>query len=624
CRLHGDHGHHGHRHGQGSYRNSGVMELYTLPDQVTQPSKRQEDLTSIDDCTKWDIVTATQHGIIDRCKELIEAGYDVRQPDKENVTLLHWAAINNRLELVRYYISQGAIVDQLGGDLKSTPLHWAIRQGHLSMVVLLMECGADPLLVDGEGFSGLHLAVQCQHMPIMAYLIAKGQDIDLPDMNGFTPLMLSAQKIIGPEPTGFLLKFNPSLSAVDKLQKNTPLHWAVISHNNYAVHLLLKAGANANVQNAKGQTPLDVAYQMKDTLMIHMLAQQRWNRNSRIFRTIVKYKLPLLLLTSCLFIKAIGYILDMNSDSWLLKGVLLAFVFLVQHQITRECRIIWPRSFLPCPWILRHTFAESCTSGMEYIPSDFEPVFQISFMLSVVGVLYYFYKTSRTDPGYIKVSEVERKQNIIKLAEAGCLDPRIFCSSCTACKTFRSVHCPICDSCVTRFDQHCMWTACCIVNTGAGNHQYYIGFLVFLSMLGCWIFYGTAAYWSSHCETTFEQDGLWTFFTQIASCSPWVVYIFVLTFFHTLWATLCLLVQLYQIALLGLTSEERIRLLVQNKRCKHTVSLRQNPFNRGCIQNLVDFFQCRCFGLFKPNVVDWSKQNTKLFEHPKASSFQYV
>lgn len=40
-------------------------------------------------------------GALDRCKELLEAGYDVRQPDKENVTLLHWAAINNRLELVK-------------------------------------------------------------------------------------------------------------------------------------------------------------------------------------------------------------------------------------------------------------------------------------------------------------------------------------------------------------------------------------------------------------------------------------------------------------------------------------------------------------------------------------------
>lgn len=33
------------------------------------------------------------------------------------------------LLLYRYYISKGAIVDQLGGDLNSTPLHWATRWG---------------------------------------------------------------------------------------------------------------------------------------------------------------------------------------------------------------------------------------------------------------------------------------------------------------------------------------------------------------------------------------------------------------------------------------------------------------------------------------------------------------
>ncbi|XP_042738686.1 palmitoyltransferase ZDHHC13-like, partial [Lagopus leucura] len=122
-----------------------------------------------------DIVKATQYGMLERCKELVEAGYDVQQADKENVTLLHWAAISNRQELVKYYISKGAVVDQLGGDLNSTPLHWAIRQGHLPMVTLLLKCGADPSLIDGEGFSSIHLAVLFQHVPIVAYLISKGQ-----------------------------------------------------------------------------------------------------------------------------------------------------------------------------------------------------------------------------------------------------------------------------------------------------------------------------------------------------------------------------------------------------------------------------------------------------------------
>ncbi|TFK11459.1 NEDD4 family-interacting protein 1 [Platysternon megacephalum] len=256
-------------------------------------SKMQAAFPLVEDYSSCDIVKATQYGILERCKELVEAGYDVRQPDKENVTLLHWAAINNRLDLVKFYISKGAVVDQLGGDLNSTPLHWAIRQGHLSMVILLLKCGGDPTLIDGEGYSSIHLAVVFQHMPIIAYLISKGQSIDTTDFSGQTPLMLSAQKVIGPEPTGFLLKFNPSLSAVDKIQKNTALHWAVTAGNVNAVELLLDAGSNLDIKNVKGDTPLDLAHQIQNRLIIHMLTQEekmRIRKNSRLLRMLAKYE----------------------------------------------------------------------------------------------------------------------------------------------------------------------------------------------------------------------------------------------------------------------------------------------------------------------------------------------
>ena len=36
-----------------------------------------------------------------RVVELVDAGYDVNEPDRENVSLLHWAAINNRAEVVK-------------------------------------------------------------------------------------------------------------------------------------------------------------------------------------------------------------------------------------------------------------------------------------------------------------------------------------------------------------------------------------------------------------------------------------------------------------------------------------------------------------------------------------------
>uniref|UniRef100_A0A8C0G353 Palmitoyltransferase n=1 Tax=Bubo bubo TaxID=30461 RepID=A0A8C0G353_BUBBB len=537
----------------------------------------------VEDPSTCDIVKATQYGIVERCKELVEAGYDVRQPDKENVTLLHWAAINNRQELVKYYISKGAIVDQLGGDLNSTPLHWAIRQGHLPMVVLLLKCGADPSLIDGEGFSSIHLAVLFQHMPIVAYLISKGQ-VHTTDFNGQTPLMLSAQKAIAPEPTRFLLKFNPSLNAVDNVQKNTALHWAITSGNTSAVDLLLEAGASLDIKNVKGETPLDVAYQSLNRFMVYMVKEEermRSRRNNRLLKIVEKYEVISRVITN-----------GNKLNSFLRRGS-----FKVSEM--GQCVGLKNLRYFPTAFLLSSVFWMSVTWFFWFL------ILEITVVFCMLGLVYYFYETWRSDPGYVKTSEKERKENIVALAEAGCLDFRTFCTSCLVRKPLRSMHCLACESCVARCDQHSLWIGQCI---GVGNHRYYLLFLSFLMMTGVWLLHGTLLYWSNHCATSYGQDGAWTYFTQIIHCSPWVFYIFTVACFHTVWASLWLVVQLYQIAFLGLTSHERMNLLIQRKSSKHPVSLRRTPYNLGCFQNLADFFQCSCFGMFKPNVVDWTKQ----------------
>ncbi|KAM6308258.1 palmitoyltransferase ZDHHC13 [Aegotheles albertisi] len=566
----------------------------------------------IEDAGTCDIVKATKYGIVERCKELVEAGYDVRQPDKENVTLLHWAAINNRQELVKYYISKGAIVDQLGGDLNSTPLHWAIRQGHLPMVMLLLKCGADPSLIDGEGFSSIHLAVLFQHMPIVAYLLAKGQGIDTTDLNGQTPLMLAAQKVLGPEPTRFLLKFNPSLNAVDNVQKNTALHWAITSGNISAVDLLLEAGASLDIKNVKGETPLDLAYQNPNRFVVYMVKEEermRSRRNNRLLKIVEKYELVLLLASSLTFMGAIGYIMSLSSDSWLLKGGLLLVLLFGMALFVRQFVGLKNLRYLPTAFLLSSVFWMFMTWFFWFLPDILYAqeiqILEITVMFSVVGTLYYLYKTWRTDPGYIKTSEEERKENIIALAEAGCLDFRTFCTLCLVRKPLRSMHCIACNSCVARYDQHSLWIGQCI---GIGNHRYYLLFLSFLTMTSVWLLYGTLLYWSNHCGTSYHRDGAWTYLTQIIYCSPWVFYIFTVACFHAVWASSWLTVQLCQVAFLGLTWHERMNLLMQRKSSKHPVSLRRNPYNLGCFQNLADFFQCSCFGMFKPNVVDWTKQ----------------
>lgn len=63
-----------------------------------------------------DLVRATQFGRYEECRQYLETNlFDVNQRDPENVTLLHWAAINNQTGIVDYFLDKGADINAIGG-----------------------------------------------------------------------------------------------------------------------------------------------------------------------------------------------------------------------------------------------------------------------------------------------------------------------------------------------------------------------------------------------------------------------------------------------------------------------------------------------------------------------------
>lgn len=191
------------------------------------------------DYSGFDIVKATQYGAISRVRELIDAGWDINQPDGETVTLLHWASINNRKDIIKLFLERGAVVDAVGGELNATPLHWATRQGHLGAVVLLLGAGADPSLRDTEGCSCIHLAAQFGHTALVAYFIARGVAPDLADRGGMTALMWAAWKVSALDPVRLLLTLGANSSLLDHTHGNTALHWAILARNTVAIATLV-------------------------------------------------------------------------------------------------------------------------------------------------------------------------------------------------------------------------------------------------------------------------------------------------------------------------------------------------------------------------------------------------
>ena len=58
---------------------------------------------------------------------LADGDLDVNARDSQDVTPLHWAAINAHVAACRWLVDHGADVDAIGGELKATPLQWAAR-----------------------------------------------------------------------------------------------------------------------------------------------------------------------------------------------------------------------------------------------------------------------------------------------------------------------------------------------------------------------------------------------------------------------------------------------------------------------------------------------------------------
>ncbi|KAL0179004.1 hypothetical protein M9458_024446, partial [Cirrhinus mrigala] len=98
----------------------------------------------------------------------------------------------------------------------------ACFHGHLDTVKFLRSCGASWSSRDRSGCCALHWAAAGGHLPVLQYLIQDGCEVDVLDGTSWTPLM----------------------------------NISVLTGDTAAASLLIKAGADVNVQDRDGKTPL--------------------------------------------------------------------------------------------------------------------------------------------------------------------------------------------------------------------------------------------------------------------------------------------------------------------------------------------------------------------------------
>ena len=218
---------------------------------------------------------------------------EVNRGGRDGKTPLHLAISSNNFASAEFLLQNDSVVANTQDNDGNTSLHYA---KNVSFVKLLLEVGrANPNIPNERGFCAIHVAVQRRDVESVNCLLSYSANVNVADdIKWLTPLHLVAQETIHDtsQRSKILSNDMPSVSPVIEIARlfcganakgssdinyqdkegNTPLHHSSILQHADAGELMLmflKNGANPNVKNNRGQTPLH--------LYMHNLALRRFD-----------------------------------------------------------------------------------------------------------------------------------------------------------------------------------------------------------------------------------------------------------------------------------------------------------------------------------------------------------
>ncbi|PAV87567.1 hypothetical protein WR25_00291 [Diploscapter pachys] len=420
-------------------------------------------------------VDACQRGNLEVLEQLLFTGLSPNIVDQDGCSLLHWAAINNRVPIVRCLLEKGADPNAIGGLLVSTPLHWATRVGQLASTALLVQKGARADIRDAQGYAPIHLAVQGNHTHLIAYLLEKFDYCrDITDNSGMTPTMWCAYRSFSMFPMRLFVRGGANLNMKEHLQSNTAMHIAAAEKNVYAIRELIEGNADLSLRNNDKETPLDVARNQRNQTIIRLLEEAAREQHllpmsfkQRIGRKInAKYIYALFP-----FLSLLSTFLLFTFTHWAVALSIISIAFLLLTLYIRFDFHSPKQSLVPIGTTASEPIFLVLTWSLYvhlYVPWWTQLLFLIS-----IGVLFVsFLRVVFRNPGVVPrssdhshfVEEVESSRAHFN-----------YCFTCWVPRQPHSKHCSSCDRCVKGFDHHCPWVHQCITRS---NHRDFLLFVL--------------------------------------------------------------------------------------------------------------------------------------------------
>ncbi|PFX25779.1 Ankyrin repeat and SOCS box protein 13 [Stylophora pistillata] len=169
-----------------------------------------------------------RHGHSHCLEILIKYGADVTAEDFYGWQAIHEAALNGHIDCLASLLEKGAKVDSAtyNNNGPNTPLHYAARHGYVESVRLLLMYGADWKSVNNFGETPLHCTAMRGYVDCMQTLVRAEADHE------------------------------------------TPLHMCVQKHDREFTKLLIKANADLNIRDSRGNRPIDMKHLNDDVVNI--------------------------------------------------------------------------------------------------------------------------------------------------------------------------------------------------------------------------------------------------------------------------------------------------------------------------------------------------------------------
>ncbi|EMP42190.1 Fibronectin type 3 and ankyrin repeat domains protein 1 [Chelonia mydas] len=150
--------------------------------------------------------------------------------------------------LAKILVQNGTDVNQKNGSGKDS-LMLACFAGHLDIVKYLREQGASWEVRDLGGCSALHWAVDGGHCDVIEWMLNDGCQVDTKDtVLEWTPLMRVSAVTGNKDVASLLIEAGADVNMKDKDGK-TPLMVAVLNNHEELIQLLLDKGADSTVKN---------------------------------------------------------------------------------------------------------------------------------------------------------------------------------------------------------------------------------------------------------------------------------------------------------------------------------------------------------------------------------------